>query len=207
MSEENKPARRQYRRTTERRQEILVAVVQLLSDPDCWGVTTKDIARFLGIADGALYRHFSGKAEILEELIGFCDASFERMFDEINTESNVTMVMRAMVKARALLLFAEANSGLTRLLTGEALCLEGAQVRESMQRCLAKAEKALCASLELAVVQREVAADINPVVRARLIMSYVQGRWVRFVASGFEEKPTEDWAQAQVILFSDLVSA
>lgn len=72
---------------------------------------------------------------------------------------------------------------------------------------LAKAEKALCASLELAVVQREVAADINPVVRARLIMSYVQGRWARFVASGFEEKPTEDWAQAQVILFSDLVSA
>ena len=195
MSEENKPARRQYRRTTERRQEILVAVVQLLSDPDCCGVTTKDIARFLGIADGALYRHFSGKAEILEELIGFCDASFERMFDEINTESNVTMVMRAMVKARAL------------LLTGEALCLEGTQVRESMQRCLDKAEKALCASLELAVVQREVAADINPVVRARLIMSYVQGRWARFVASGFEEKPTEDWAQAQVILFSDLVSA
>ena len=57
------------------------------------------------------------------------------------------------------------------------------------------------------MVQREVAADINPVVRARLIMSYVQGRWARFVASGFEEKPTVDWAQAQVILFSDLVSA
>ena len=67
--------------------------------------------------------------------------------------------------------------------------------------------KALCASLELAVVQREVAADINPAVRARLIMSYVQGRWARFVASGFEEKPTVDWDQAQVILFSDLVSA
>ena len=39
MSEETKPARRQYRRTTERRQEILVAVVQLLSDPDSTGVT------------------------------------------------------------------------------------------------------------------------------------------------------------------------
>ena len=70
MSEETKPARRQYRRTTERRQEILVAVVQLLSDPDSTGVTTKDIARYLGLADGALYRHFSGKAEILQELIG-----------------------------------------------------------------------------------------------------------------------------------------
>lgn len=95
MSEETKPARRQYRRTTERRQEILVAVVQLLSDPDSTGVTTKDIARYLGLADGALYRHFSGKAEILQELIGFCDDSFERMFDEINAEAEVTMVTRA----------------------------------------------------------------------------------------------------------------
>lgn len=61
MSEETKPARRQYRRTTERRQEILVAVVQLLSDPDSTGVTTKDIARYLGLADGALYRHFPAR--------------------------------------------------------------------------------------------------------------------------------------------------
>ena len=198
MSEETKPARRQYRRTTERRQEILVAVVQLLSDPD---------ARYLGLADGALYRHFSGKAEILQELIGFCDDSFERMFDEINAEAEVTMVTRAMVKARALLLFAEANCGLTRLLTGEALSSEGQQVREAMLACLEKAEKALCSSLQLAVVQREVPNSEDPAVRARLIMSYVQGRWARFVASGFEEKPTADWPQAQAVLFGGLLAS
>ena len=207
MSEETKPARRQYRRTTERRQEILVAVVQLLSDPDSTGVTTKDIAHYLGLADGALYRHFSGKAEILQELIGFCDDSFERMFDEINAEAEVTMVTRAMVKARALLLFAEANCGLTRLLTGEALSSEGQQVREAMLACLEKAEKALCSSLQLAVVQREVPNREDPAVRARLIMSYVQGRWARFVASGFEEKPTADWPQAQAVLFGGLLAS
>ena len=102
MSEENKPARRQYRRTTERRQEILVAVVQLLSDPDCCGGNDERHRSIFWVLPTELFIDiFSGKAEILEELIGFCDASFERMFDEINTESNVTMVMRAMVKGKS----------------------------------------------------------------------------------------------------------
>lgn len=112
-----------------------------------------------------------------------------------------------MVKARALLLFAEANCGLTRLLTGEALSSEGQQVREAMLACLEKAEKALCSSLQLAVVQREVPNSEDPAVRARLIMSYVQGRWARFVASGFEEKPTADWPQAQAVLFGGLLAS
>lgn len=152
--------RRQYRRTAERRQEILIAVVQLLSNPDCQGVTTKEIAKFMGVADGALYRHFSGKSEILNELIGFCNTAFESMFTEINAEVGVSMLTRAKIKARALLLFAEANSGLTRLLTGEVLCAEDSAVKEFMRETLFAAEQAIARTLELALVQREGLSSI-----------------------------------------------
>ena len=197
-------ARRQYRRTAERRQEILVAVVQLLSEPDCAGVTTKEIAAFMGVADGALYRHFSGKTEILGELIGFSRTAFESMFDEINAEGGVTMLERSQVKARALLLFAEANRGLARLLTGEILTGEAPQVREALRETLAQAESAIAKSLELAVVEREIGRGTDAKARAALVMSYVQGRWARFVSSGFAETPTENWENAQAVLFSRL---
>lgn len=200
------PARRQYRRTAERRQEILVAVVQLLSNPNCSNVTTKEIAKFMGVADGALYRHFSGKTEILRELIGFCHSAFESMFTEINAEANVTMLTRAKVKARALLLFAEANSGLTRLLTGEALCGEAPEVKILMRDTLAHAETAIARSLELALVQREVPMEVDVALRAAAIMSYVQGRWARFVASEFQEQPTAGWDVAEQLLFSGLTA-
>lgn len=200
----NKPTRRQYRRTEQRRQEILVAVVQLLSEPDCAGVTTKDIARSMGIADGALYRHFTGKAEILQELIAFCRNAFESMFAEINAQQNVAMLTKARVKARALLLFAQANRGLTRILTFEGLNGEEEAVRDSMRQVLSIAEKAIADSLELAILHREIASVVDVKVRAAIIMSYIQGRWLRFVASGFEEKPTEGWEQAEAILFADL---
>lgn len=196
--------RRQYRRTAERRQEILVSVVQLLSEPDCHGVTTKEIAKFMGVADGALYRHFSGKAEILNELIGFCNTAFEGMFSEINAEAGVTMLTRAKVKARALLLFAEANPGLTRLLTGEILCGESDVVRDFMNETLRMTETAIARTLELAAIQREVSAEIDCQACAAVIMSYVQGRWARFVASGFREQPTADWKLAEELLFSGM---
>ena len=207
MSAQKSPApvaRRQYRRTAERRQEILVAVVELLSEPACTGVTTKEIAAYMGVADGALYRHFSGKPEILRELIGFCRNAFESMFDEINAQEGVTMLERAQIKTRALLLFAEANRGLARLLTGEILCGEDDAVRETMRATIVEAQKALAQSLELALVQREIVKSADPAARAALIMSYVQGRWARFVASGFDEQPSADWQSAQSVLFSGL---
>ena len=35
-------------------------------------------------------------------------------------------------------------------------------------------------------------------------MSYIQGRWTRFVASSFQEQPTADWPLAEALLFSGL---
>ena len=201
---EEKRVRRQYRRTKERRQEILVTVVRLLSEPSCGGVTTKEIAKAMGVADGALYRHFTGKTEILLELIDFCRRSFEGMFNEINAQTGVGMIGRAEIKARALLLFAEANPGLTRLLTGEALCGESAEVKTAMRNTLAAAEKSIAQTLELADVQREAVSNTDFAGRAALVMSYIQGRWSRFVASGFDEKPAEDWTKAKAILVSGL---
>ncbi len=204
MPNASAPSPRQYKRTQERRQEILVAAVELLSTPSCCSLTTKEIAKFLGIADGALYRHFSGKTEILAELVGFCRNAFDNMFETINAESGVPLLEKAKVKARALLLFAEANPGLTRLLTGEALFAEDDSVKAAMQETLGRVEKALAGTLELAAMHHEIRSDVEAGQRAALIMSFVEGGWVRFAASGFTQKPSDGWQQAQDVLFSGL---
>ena len=90
---EEKRVRRQYRRTKERRQEILVTVVRLLSEPSCGGVTTKEIAKAMGVADGALYRHFTGKTEILLELIDFCRRRHDRQSG--NQGESIAVVCRS----------------------------------------------------------------------------------------------------------------
>lgn len=189
--------RRQYRRTSERRQEILQTVTKLLAEPGCRGVTTKDIARSMGIADGALYRHFSGRAEIFAELIGFCRLAFEKIFTEIDEQRDLAMLTNVKIKTRAMLMFGEANRGLARLLVGEALHEENPDIKQALRDMLEFAESAIRQTLENKENPQEQAFG-----RASMIMSYVLGRWSRFVLSGFEEKPTANWETAERILFS-----
>lgn len=185
--------RRQYRRGADRRQEIMEAVVTLLSDRRQEKFTTKEIAASVGVSEACLYRHFKNKAEILAGIADFCDSAISGMCSEIDAKSGLTMRERAIVKMQALLSFSEANPGLTRILTGEALVYEDPSVAEHIQRIIAKAETSIRQSLKLAIIEREVAADTNISMHVNLMMSFVEGRWRRFSQSGFSAKPTEGW--------------
>ncbi len=189
--------RRQYRSGANRRQEIMEAVVKLLSERKQEKFTTKEIASSVGVSEACLYRHFKNKAEILSGIADFCDSAVSAMCSEIDAKSGLSMRERAIAKMQVLLSFAEANPGLTRLLTGEALVYEDAAVAERILRIIAKAETSMRQSLKLAIIEREIAADTNISMHANLMMSFVEGRWRRFSQSGFTAKPTEGWSAAK----------
>jgi AcrR family transcriptional regulator len=48
--------------------EILRAALELFTEKGIHATTTKDIARRAGVSEGALYRHFSSKQELAEDL-------------------------------------------------------------------------------------------------------------------------------------------
>ena len=87
--------KRQYKRGKERRQDILTAVVMLLSNPKPERFTTKEIAALCGVSEACLYRHFSSKAEVLMSLIGFCETSVMTMFSELDAVEGLTYTQRA----------------------------------------------------------------------------------------------------------------
>ena len=191
--------RRQYRRSADRKQEIMEAVVHLLSERRQEKFTTKEIAARVGVSEASLFRHFRSKAEILSGIVNFCDSAVASMCSEIDAKSGMSMVQRAVFKVHALLSFAEANPGLTRLLTGEALVYEDDAVADHVRRVVAKAETSIRQSLKLAIVEREIAADCNISMHANIMVSFVEGRWRRFSQSGFIVKPTEGWTAARTM--------
>lgn len=195
--------RRQYRRSADRRREIMEAVVRLLSEPRQEKFTTKEIAAAVGVSEACLYRHFKSKAEILAGLADFCESAISGMCSEIDATSGMTMKERSIAKMQALLQFAQANPGLTRILTGEALVYEDPAIAQHVGRIIAKAETGMRQSLKLAIIEREVSADSNISMHANLMMSFVEGRWRRFTQSGFAAKPTEGWSAAKA-LFSHI---
>ncbi|MCP4842184.1 MAG: nucleoid occlusion factor SlmA, partial [Halieaceae bacterium] len=110
-------------RKSQRRQQILEALAQMLEASPGSRITTAGLARQVGVSEAALYRHFPSKTKMFEGLIEFIE---ETLFSRINLilTEEPTAALRCEKMIMLLLVFTERNPGLTRILTGDALAGE-----------------------------------------------------------------------------------
>jgi TetR/AcrR family transcriptional regulator len=96
--------------------------------------------------------------------------------------------------------FAQKNRGLTRVLIGDALVHENPRLQVRINQLLDRIEATLKQSLRIAVTQGALAAGHDVGAHAAILVSYVIGRWHRFVKSGFKNDPLDQWAQQSALL-------
>jgi TetR/AcrR family transcriptional regulator len=207
----------------ERRVHILQTLASMLETPKGEKITTAALAARLGVSEAALYRHFASKAQMFEGLIEFIEQTLFGLINQITGhESNGVLQARAI--ALMLLNFPAKNPGMTRVLTCEALVGEHERLTGRVNQMLERVEASLKQCLRLA--QSEALADADnvvtgqadpqtrtqaaprtttlpagydPAIRASLLLSYVIGRWHRYVRSGFTRPPAEH-ADEQLLL-------
>ncbi|MCC8401954.1 nucleoid occlusion factor SlmA [Paraburkholderia sp. MMS20-SJTN17] len=203
----------------ERRVHILQTLAGMLEAPKNEKITTAALAARLGVSEAALYRHFASKAQMFDGLIEFIEQTLFGLINQITSrESNGVLQARAI--ALMLLNFPAKNPGMTRVLTCEALVGEHERLTERVNQMLERIEASLKQCLRLAQTEAlahadnhatgntdpqsvpqttALPADYDPAIRASLLLSYVIGRWHRYVRSGFTRPPAEQ-ADAQLLL-------
>lgn len=199
----------------ERRVHILQTLAAMLEAPKSEKITTAALAARLGVSEAALYRHFASKAQMFEGLIEFIEQTIFGLINQIaDKESNGVLQARAI--ALMLLNFPAKNPGMTRVLTCEALVGEHERLTERVNQMLERVEASLKQCLRVAQLEANASAGENaspnanaqaaplppgydPAIRASLLLSYIIGRWHRYVRSGFARQPAEH-ADAQLLL-------
>ena len=193
----------------ERRVHILQTLAAMLEAPKSEKITTAALAARLGVSEAALYRHFASKAQMFEGLIEFIEQTIFGLINQIvDKESNGVLQARAI--ALMLLNFPAKNPGMTRVLTCEALVGEHERLTERVNQMLERVEASLKQCLRLAQMEANsgasaaenvvpLPAGYDPAIRASLLLSYIIGRWHRYVRSGFARAPAEH-ADAQLLL-------
>jgi TetR/AcrR family transcriptional regulator len=178
----------------ERKLQILQTLAQMLEVPAAEKITTAALAARLDVSEAALYRHFSGKAQMFEGLIEFIEQTLFALINKISTEEK-SGVRQTEAMVAMLLGFAQKNRGMTRVLTGDALVNEDARLQARINQLYDRVEAALKQALRFGATQQEIAADVDVAAQANLLMSYVTGRWHQFAKSGFRRDPLELWAK------------
>ena len=179
-------------RTGERKTQILQTLAQMLENPASEKVTTAALAAKLDVSEAALYRHFTGKAQMYEGLIEFVEQTLFALINKITSEEKSgTRQIEAIVGV--LLGFAQKNRGMTRVLIGDALVHENERLQARINQLHDRVEAALKQAIRFGVTQKEIAEDVDPAACANLIVSFVTGRWHQFAKSGFKRDPVEQW--------------
>jgi TetR/AcrR family transcriptional regulator len=184
----------------ERKQQILETLAKMLETPKREKITTAALAAKLDVSEAALYRHFAGKAQMFEGLIEFIEQSLFGLVNKITGEEQegLKQVRRILT---VMLLFAEKNPGMTRVLIGDALVNEDERLQVRINQLFDRVESTLKQSLRIAETQ--TGRKLNPEAQANLLICFVIGRWQQFAKSGFKRKPME-FVQEQLTLLYGL---
>lgn len=172
----------------ERKQQILETLAKMLESPKREKITTASLAAKLEVSEAALYRHFANKAQMFEGLIKFIEETIFGIINKITTEETegLRQVQRIITM---LLVFAEKNPGMTRVLIGDALVNEDEKLQLRINQLYDRIEVTLKQSLRIAETQ--TGHQSRAEAQANLIVCYIIGRWQQYAKSGFKRKPTE----------------
>jgi AcrR family transcriptional regulator len=73
---------------TPRQIEITEAAGKILSTAGVSGLTIKNLAKEMGFSEGAIYRHFKSKEEVIIAMLDYVGSYFEQIYSESNFKEN-----------------------------------------------------------------------------------------------------------------------
>lgn len=184
---------------SQRRQQILQALAQMLEANPGNRITTAGLAQQVGVSEAALYRHFPSKSKMFEALIEFIeDTLFSRISIILHEEEFAAQRCEKMLSL--LLAFSERNPGITRILTGDALAGETERLHQRVAQLFDRYETQLRQVIREAEVREGLRPAIPLAEAANLLMASAEGRISQFVRSGFSRSPTEGWQEQWCLL-------
>jgi TetR/AcrR family transcriptional regulator len=173
----------------ERKTQILQTLAEMLENPHAQRITTAALAARLDVSEAALYRHFASKAQMFEGLIAFIETTLFTLVNQI-AAAEPQGVEQARKIVAMLLMFAERNRGMTRVLTGDALVTEDNRLQDRINHIDDRIEASIKQALRLAVTEGQMPADTDIGAHAGLLTHFVLGRWLRYAQSGWRVAPT-----------------
>jgi len=183
------------KKKTNRKDDILQALAQMLESSDGnQRITTAKLAAKVGVSEAALYRHFPSKAKMYDALISFIEDTITTRINIILKEEKDTLTRLHHI-IQFILVFAERNPGLCRILTGHALMFEKDRLQDRINQLLDRIESQFRQVLKERQLREGKGFTINESILATQIMAQIEGKIGRYIRSGFKYKPSDKFSE------------
>ena len=176
----------------DRKQQILMALAEMLEEAPDTRITTARIAAAVGVSEAALYRHFPSKRTMYAALLEFAEDTLFGLIGRIPGEE-ATALDHCHRLLCIYLEFCEKNPGITRLLAGQALTGESLRLHQRVEQLHQRLETQLKQYLREAEMREQLRTRLSVATAANLLMATAEGKVSQFCRSDFRRSPMEGW--------------
>lgn len=156
------------RPTSVRRLEIIEAARILITERGIQSLTIGNLARAVGVSEGAIYRHFSGKKRIIAGVIEDIDFKLARRVDLIDGDPNAGLAR--LEQALRMHAAPSTATGVSFLVISEVLMNGDEDLRKLMQAAINRHLETIEAHLNAGAQKGEVREDVD--IKAAAIQFY-----------------------------------
>jgi AcrR family transcriptional regulator/uncharacterized protein (DUF2249 family) len=176
--------------SVERRGQIVEATLALLADTPADRITTRQVAREVGISQPALFRHFRSRDEILEAAVAHTRVQLEKLASgalarEDSPLESVCALVRGLVDHVA------RNPGMPRLLFYDVATGEDARYHAPLKHLVSMQRALLGELVRRAQGAGAVSRAVDPTRAAGLLVAVLQGAMLQWQLSD-RESPLEE---------------
>jgi AcrR family transcriptional regulator len=157
-----------------RRQEIIESARKLIAARGMEHMTTRELARAVGITEGAIYKHFQSKKEIIFGLIDEIEQTQLERIEKAKKHSDSPVEQLASL-LREHLSNVERRRGVSFIVISEVLRSGDRQLRERMQAAVERYLGTIEGILEEGMRLGQVNPTIDPSAAAIALFGLVQG--------------------------------
>jgi AcrR family transcriptional regulator len=183
--------RPRYLSAEERRAATVQAVVDLAAERNPAEITTTAIANRMGLTQGALFRHFPTKDEILEATMAWVG---ERLLISVDKAAEGATSPAAALKAMFMAHtdFVSKHPGVPRILFGELQGSGETLAKRMVQTFIRQYEQRLRRLMEAGKAQGELDPDLDVNAAAVLFIGTVQGLVMQSLLAGMASRIRRD---------------
>ena len=167
----------------ERRAVIVQTVIELAAEQNPNGITTAAIASRMGLTQGALFRHFSNKAAVLEAVMEWVAEELPARLDKsIQEEISPLAALEAMFMAHVE--FVVEHPGVPHLLLSELQCAEKTASKAIVQTLIHHYGKRLHRLIEEGKKNKELDTDLDTEAAVIMFIGMLQGLVMQSLLAG-----------------------
>ncbi len=160
-------------RLTVRQEEIISAAIRLIAEKSIQALTIKNLSKQIGFTEGAIYRHFSSKLDILLHILLKFQSNAKEILEDACSTDAPAMDQIEEIFMHNILSFVE-NPAIAAVIFSESIFQNEERLSREVFKLLEMHEKTLSCIIERGQEQRELIGGVQKEEIIRIIIGSIR---------------------------------